>query len=431
MISFSRLGLSGAIAETVATRDYDKPTEIQNRLIPAILSGSDILASAETGTGKTAGFVLPVLQEMLDSRMSKEAKGRQGDQHHILQTLILAPTRELAKQLAGHIEAYSSDLPFRCLAVYGGRDIGVQARQISKGADILVGTPGRILEHLRRKNLDLGRVEYFVMDEADTILDMGFIKEVSQIIQSLKTKRQNIIVSATLPASLRGLSAELLHRPREIELAVTGTVSKAIRQVLHPVEKAKKLELLSFLIGSRNYRQVLVFVRKKAEADQVAAELSRSGLKTAVIHGDRTSGARSRALGDFREKKIRVLVATDIAARGLDIKDLDVVINYDIPHVKQDYIHRIGRTGRAGREGLAIILSSPEESIDLKALERMLGRTIASETIPGYEPPRQKERKGARKKPVEKRGRTAGAFGKRKSQTTTKKRKTSKRDRFK
>ena len=419
---FSTLGLSKDIVKALSIRGYGEPSAIQKELIPAILSGRDILSSAQTGTGKTAGFVLPILQMMTENQSKNE---------HTLRALILVPTRELARQVAEHTEAYSRYLPINSMAVYGGSPIGIQARRIAEGIDILVGTPGRVLEHLAQKNIDLKSVDYFVLDEADTILDMGFVREASQIIQSLKTRRQNILVSATLPGALKTLSQELLHRPLQIEIASMGTAAELVRQVLHPVEKEKKLELLSYLIGSRNYPQVLVFVRKKAEADQVANELALSGLKTALIHGDKASGARSRALNDFREKKVRVLVATDIAARGLDIKDLDVVINYDIPHITQDFIHRVGRTGRAGREGLAITLSSPDESVALRSVERMLGKALTIEVIPGYAPPAQPERKGARKNNSEKKVKTAGAFGKKKRAPTAKKRKTTKRDGFK
>jgi len=421
-MSFSTLGLSEDIVKALTERGYKEPTPIQKELIPTMMTGRDILASAQTGTGKTAGFVLPILQMMSQNISEKK---------HILRALILVPTRELARQVAEHTEAYSRYLSIKSMAIYGGSPMGAQARRIAGGVDILVGTPGRAVEHLAQKNIDLKSIDYFVLDEADTILDMGFISEVSQIIQSLKARRQNVLISATLPGTLKILSQELLHRPLEIEIASMGTTAELVKQVLHPVEKEKKLELLSFLIGSRNYSQVLVFVRRKAEADQVANELVLSGLKTAVIHGDKTSGARSRVLSDFREKKIRVLVATDIAARGLDIKELDIVINYDIPHVTQDFIHRIGRTGRAGRKGLAITLSSVDESAALKAVERMLGKALVVEVVPGYEPLIQQKRKGARKNSSEKMVKTAGAFGKKKRASSTKKRKTTKRDGFK
>ena len=315
------------------------------------------------------------------------------------------------------------------MALYGGSPLVSQKRRLDEGIDILVSTPGRLIEHLERKNIDLGGVGYFVLDEADTIVDMGFRKEIAGIIRELTPKRQNILISATLSPTLKELSHTLLSKPLQIEVARMGATVHNLTQVLHPVEQSRKLELLSYLIGSKNYQQALVFVRKKSEAEIVYKELIASGLKSATIHGDKSSGARSRALLDFKEGKVRVLVATDIAARGLDIKGLDVVINYDIPHITQDYIHRIGRTGRAGRKGLAIILSSPEESVALRDVEKMLGSTIPREIIDGYTPPKVEQRKGARTKNPDKKEKVAGAYGKKKkSTTTTKKRKVTKRD---
>lgn len=430
-MSFSTLGLFPDIIKALTQRGYEEPTAIQQELIPAIMLGRDILASAQTGTGKTAGFVLPILHAMMEKQTQKQLVGGDIAEQHVLRALILVPTRELARQVGEHTQAYAQFLPLKSTVVYGGSPMGAQARRLAEGVDILIGTPGRVIEHIVQKNLDLKSVDYFVLDEADTILDMGFIKEVSQIIQTLKSKRQNILISATLPGTLKVLSQELLHRPLQIEMAPMGSTVGLVRQVVYPVEKERKPELLSYLIGSRNYQQVLVFVRKKAEADQVAEELVASGLEAVAIHGDKTSGNRSRALSDFREKKVRVLVATDIAARGLDIKELDIVINYDIPHVTQDFIHRIGRTGRAGRKGLAITLGSPDESVALKLVERMLGRALDVEVIPGYAPPVEPQRRGARKSSPDKKAKTAGAFGKKKPPTTTKKRKTTKRDELK
>ncbi len=416
---FSRFDLS---PDLIGSISYGKPTDIQMELIPAILDGRDILASAQTGSGKTAGFSLPIIEKILRARDDEKAT---------LRGLIVVPTRELARQIHEHIEIYTRNLPITSGVVYGGRSIASQANRLDRGVDILVATPGRLLEHVDQNNLNLKSVEYFVLDEVDTILDMGFRGEVIQIISHLKDRRQNIFVSATIPHALREMSSEILHRPLSIEVSTMGDISDTIRQVLHPVEKEKKLELLSYLIGSRNYQQVLVFVRKKSQAEIVTSELIASGLKSATIHGDKSSGARSRALNDFRDGKVRVLIATDIAARGLDIKELDVVINYDIPHVTQDFIHRIGRTGRAGRAGLAITLSSNDESVALKSVERMLGRAIPIEVINGYAPPMEPKQRGARKKPNEKRPKVAGAFGKKQKRTSTKKRKTTKRDGFK
>jgi len=418
----SSLGLSSDIIKALKLKGYSKPTQIQSQLVPALMSGRDVLAGAQTGTGKTAGFVLPILEKIMQKR--KEGSG------HYIQALIIVPTRELAKQVAQSTKEYSHFLPLTSMALYGGLPLASQKRTIDKGIDILVSTPGRLIEHLERKNIDLNGVGYFVLDEADTIVDMGFRKEIAGIIRELTPKRQNILISATLSPTLKELSHTLLIKPLQIEVAKMGATVDNLRQVLHPVEQSKKLELLSYLIGSKNYQQALVFVRKKSEAEIVYKELIASGLKSATIHGDKSSGARSRALLDFKEKKIRVLVATDIAARGLDIKGLDVVINYDIPHLTQDYIHRIGRTGRAGREGLAIILSSPEESVALSGVEKMLGSAIPKEVIEGYIPPKVESKKGARSKNPAKKEKTAGAFGKKKKEQkpTSKKRKVTKRD---
>ena len=418
-MSFSSLGLSPSILK--ALHGYKQPTEIQKELIPAILSGRDILASSQTGTGKTAGFVLPILEKIMKNR-SENSKS-------YVQALIIVPTRELAKQVAQSTENYSKHLPIKSMVIYGGKPLSSQAKRLSEGVDILIATTGRLVEHLNQKNIDLSGVNYFILDEADTILDMGFRNEVSQVIRELTPKRQNILISATLVGSLKELSQEILTRPLRIEMTPLGNTLSNIKQVLYPVEEDKKLELLSFLIGSRNYQQVLVFVRTKVEAQIVEKDLIASGLKTVSIHGDKSSSARSRALEAFKEKKARVLVATDIASRGLDIKGLDIVISYDIPHITQDYIHRIGRTGRAGRNGLAIILNSPKELVALREVERMLSKSIDKEIIDGYAPKLVPNQKGARKKVNEKKPKTAGAFGKKRDKKETKKkRKTTKRD---
>jgi len=422
-MSLSTLGLSPSILRALKEKGYTTATPIQQVLIPAILSGRDILAGAETGTGKTAGFALPILQEL-----SREAQ----EDRHILRAVILVPTRELARQVHASFEAYGRYLPLRSVVLYGGANLSAQARRLAQGADIVVATSGRFLEHLGQKNFNLDAMRYLVLDEADTILDMGFVHEVGQIITALPKRRQSILISATLSGRVKRLAEEILHRPQLIELNRMGKSASQVRLVVHPVVAELKCELLSYLIGSRNYHQVLVFVRKKELADEVENELNLSGLKSMTIHGDKTAGARTRALEAFKEGKIRVLVATDIAARGLDIPTLEVVINYDIPHVAGDFIHRVGRTGRAGRKGLAITLVTPNEEIALKEVERLMGRAIEREEIDGYTPKIEKPQRGARKK-SEKPKRVSGAFGKKQTQkrTSTKKRKTTKRDAFK
>ena len=421
-MSLSTLGLSTEILHALKDKGYESSTPIQKVLIPSMLQGHDIMAGAQTGTGKTAAFSLPILQEL--ARDFKEG-------NHYLKAIIIVPTRELARQVHESVEAYGKYLPLKSVLLYGGANLTSQANRLKSGVDIIVSTSGRLLEHIGKKNISLDAVRYLVLDEADTILDMGFVHEVMQVITQLPNKRQNILISATLSGSVKRLAEKILHKPKLIEVDSMGTSAQKVALVLHPVMKERKNELLSFLIGSKNYRQVLVFVRKKQEADEVATELNLSGLKTAVIHGDKSSGVRSRALASFKEGRVRVLVATDIAARGLDIPNLPVVINYDIPHVTGDFLHRVGRTGRAGKSGLAITLVSPKEEVALKDVERLMGKAIVREEIEGYTPKVEKVQRGARKT-VDKKKKTDGAFGRKKSvEKTQKKRKTTKRDGFK
>ena len=423
--SLAILGLDEKILEALKDKGYESATPIQKALIPAMFTRSDIMAGAQTGTGKTAGFALPILQELAKSYV----EGR-----HYPKAVILAPTRELVKQVHASFEAYGKYLPLKSIVLYGGANMTAQANRLKEGVDIIVATSGRLIEHIHQKNVNLESVDYLVLDEADTILDMGFVHEVSKILQHLPSRRQNVLISATLSGSVKRLAEQILHKPKLIEVDSMGTSASTVEQVVYPVEKEKKLELLSYLIGSRNYQQVLVFARKKEVADEVEKELNLSGLKTAVIHGGKSSGERTRALEGFKEGKIRVLVATDIAARGLDIPTLGIVINYDIPHVTGDYIHRIGRTGRAGAEGLAITLISPLEMVALKDVEKLMGKAIRQEKLEGYAPKIIEKQKGARKNPKEYK-KADGAFGKKKKKSTmfssTKKRKTTKRDGFK
>jgi ATP-dependent RNA helicase RhlE len=424
-LSLATLGLSSEILKALSDKGYESATPIQQALIPAMFTGRDIMAGAQTGTGKTAGFSLPILQDLGKSFVEGQ---------HYPRAVILVPTRELAKQVHESMVAYGKYLPLKSIVLYGGANLTSQANRLKSGVDIIVATSGRLLEHIGQKNVNLESVDYLVLDEADTILDMGFVHEVSKILQHLPPRRQNVFISATLSGSVKRLAEQILQKPKLIEVDSMGTSAHTVEQIVYPVEKEKKTELLSFLIGSRNYTQVLVFVRKKEVADEVSQELNLSGLKTAVIHGGKSSGERSRALEGFKEGKIRVLVATDIAARGLDIPSLGVVINYDIPHVTGDYIHRIGRTGRAGAKGLAITLISPLEMVALKDVERLMGKSISQEKLEGYAPKAIPKQKGARKNPNEHKN-TDGAFGKKKNKTASvpksKKRKTTKRDGFK
>jgi len=424
-MSLGTLGLSDPILKALKEKGYVNATPIQKALIPVMFTRSDIMAGAQTGTGKTAGFALPILQEL--SRDFLEGK-------HYPKAVVIVPTRELARQVHASFESYGKYLPLKSIVLYGGANLTSQAKRLKEGVDIIVATSGRLLEHIHQKNINLESVDHLVLDEADTILDMGFVHEVGKILHHLPERRQNVLISATLSGSVKRLAAQILTKPKLIEVDSMGTSADSVEQIVYPVEAEKKSELLSYLIGSRNYKQVLVFVRKKERADEVAVYLNDSGLQTAVIHGGRSAGERARALEGFREGKNRVLVATDIAARGLDIPALGVVINYDIPHVTGDFIHRIGRTGRAGAEGLAITLISPFEMVALKDVERLMGKALPQEKLDGYAPKAELKQKGARKKSSEHK-KTDGAFGKKKKTSSvtpkSKKRKTTKRDAFK
>lgn len=420
-MSLSELGLSAAIIKALKEKGYEHSTPIQKELIPTLLAGHDVMAGAQTGTGKTAGFALPIIHDL--------AQHTTLDRHH-LRAIVVVPTRELARQVHESFMLYGKYTLLKSVLLYGGANMTSQVNKLKGGTDIIVATSGRLLEHMVQKNINVEAVRYLVLDEADTILDMGFQHEVLEIISRLPKKRQNILISATLTGSVKRLATEILHKPKLVEVDSMGSGASSVKLVVHPVVKERKIELLSFIIGSRNYQQVLVFVRKKEEADEVTKELNLSGLKTSVIHGDKSSGVRSRALEAFKERKVRVLVATDIAARGLDIPNLEVVINYDIPHVSGDFIHRIGRTGRAGKEGLAITLVSPKEEVALRDVEQLMGKQIGREAIEDYTPKVEKVQRGARKS-VDTKQKTDGAFGRKRSKTNSaKKRKTTKRDGF-
>jgi ATP-dependent RNA helicase RhlE len=405
-MSFATLGLSPHLQNTLEEAGYATPTPIQTEVIPLVLRGRDILAAAQTGTGKTAAFALPIIQQLNNTSESGQGKAR---------ALVIVPTRELASQVAEAIAGYASGLELSVIAVFGGANITPQAKALAKGVDILVATPGRLLELNKQGHAPLSKIAYLVFDEADTIFDMGFIKEVEQLLGLLPEKRQNMLFSATMTGAVKRLSETILNKPQLVEINNLKAADATLRQVVHPVEKERKTELLSYLIGSNNYAQVLVFTRTKGEADEVGKELALSGLKNAVIHGDKTHGARDRALSEFRDGTVRILVATDIAARGLDIDGLEVVINYDIPHVPTDYLHRIGRTGRAGQEGLALTLLSTAEHISWKKIVAMLGKKIETVPVAGFEPPAREESAKTRGKSMtkagEKKSRTPGAFG--------------------
>jgi ATP-dependent RNA helicase RhlE len=376
-MTFEQLGLAAGLLRAVADQGYTEPTPIQMKAIPAILDGQDILASAQTGTGKTAGFTLPMLQRLAENKTT----GRR-----LPRALILTPTRELAAQVGDSVTTYGKHLPFRAAMIYGGVSFGGQIRQLRQGVDILIATPGRLLDHVSQGTIDLSAVEILVLDECDRMLDMGFIHDIRKIMGRLPDERQTLMFSATFSKPIQQLAHTLLKSPVQIEVAPRNTTAERVEQVVHPVDRHRKRELLSHIIGFHNWQQVLVFTRTKHGANRLAEQLAKDGLKTAAIHGNKTQAARARALKDFKQGRVRVLVATDVASRGIDIDQLPYVVNFEMPNVPEDYVHRIGRTGRAGNEGRAVSLISDDELPLLISIERMLKQTITQDVVPGYEP---------------------------------------------
>jgi ATP-dependent RNA helicase RhlE len=377
---FTGLGLSAALTRAVTEAGYTVPTPVQTQAIPVILEGRDVLAGAQTGTGKTAGFTLPLLQ-----RLSAKGNDSYSPARHPVRALILTPTRELAAQVEESVRTYGKHLPLRTTLVYGGVGINPQIHALRRGVDILVATPGRLLDHVQQKTVDLSRVEIFVLDEADRMLDMGFIPDIRRIMALLPKRRQNLLFSATFSDEIRRLADGLLHNPVTIEVARRNAPSELVVHRVHPVATVRKRELLAHLVASGDWRQVLVFTRTKHGANRLAEQLARGGIQATAIHGNKSQPQRTRALADFKAGTLRVLVATDIAARGLDIEELPHVINFDMPHVAEDYVHRIGRTGRAGSTGEAISLVAPEELPLLGAVEKLLGRRLERQVIAGFE----------------------------------------------
>jgi ATP-dependent RNA helicase RhlE len=376
---FDSLGLSDALLKAVADQGYTTPTPVQVKAIPPILAGKDIIAGAQTGTGKTAGFSLPLLQ-----RLAEGADLR--TKPHKVRALILVPTRELAAQVYESITMYGKYLPLQAQVIIGGASINMQTRMLRHGCDIVVATPGRLMDHLGQKNISLANVEILVLDEADRMLDMGFLPEIRRLLAYLPKNRQSLLFSATMPSAIKSLAATILNNPVEIEIAKQNITADNVSEQVYGITQANKRECLSYLIGSNNWKQVLVFVRTKHGADRLQKQLIKDGISAAALHGDKTQGARTKALEYFKTGKVAVLVATDIAARGLDIEELPHVVNFDLPQVAEDYIHRIGRTGRAGSSGAALSLVSPEESHLLGAIEKLLKRQIIRVSDTGYEP---------------------------------------------
>jgi ATP-dependent RNA helicase RhlE len=375
---FNQLGLSAELLRAVNEQGYEQPTPIQLQAIPEILAGHDLLGGAQTGTGKTAAFTLPLLQRL----QSKKT----GEQSHPLRALVLVPTRELAVQVHESVAAYGKHLPFRSAMIFGGVSINPQISQLRRGVDIVVATPGRLLDHLERRSIDLRQIEILVLDEADRMLDMGFVHDIRRIVKTLSAQRQTLLFSATFSREIRQLAHEFQRAPKEIQVASPNSTADRVSQVVHPVDRERKRELLSHLVGQGNWQQVLVFTRTKHGANRLAKQLEEDGLSSSAIHGNKSQSARQRALSDFKKGSIRVLVATDVAARGLDIELLPHVVNYDLPNVPEDYVHRIGRTARAGQEGTAISLVCVDEHEMLRDIEKLLQQRLPQVVLDGYKP---------------------------------------------
>ena len=378
-MSFESLGLRAELLRAVSEQGYSEPTPIQRQGIPPVLAGCDLMGGAQTGTGKTAGFTLPLLQRLMSA--GKPKNGRP-----VLRALVLTPTRELAAQVADSVATYGKYLPLKSTVIFGGVKINPQIQKLRNGVDILVATPGRLLDHASQKTVDLSTVDILVLDEADRMLDMGFIRDIRKILALLPRQKQTLLFSATFSNEIKKLANDLLVSPELIEVARRNTASETVNQVVHPVDKSRKRELLSWLIGSNNWQQVLVFTRTKHGANRLTKQLISDGITAVAIHGNKTQGARTKALANFKAGKVRTLVATDIAARGLDIDQLPHVVNFELPNIPEDYIHRIGRTGRAGNEGEAMSLVCVDELKFLKDIERLIKREIPKDIVDGFEP---------------------------------------------
>jgi len=421
-MSFEKLGVMKPLLDAVHELGFSEPTNIQQRTIPLVLQKKDIFATAQTGTGKTAAFGLPMIQRLRKvNDTSRHVRG-----------IILSPTRELAVQIESDLVKYSKNMAVKTALLVSGKDINSQRKVLKEGVDIAIATPGRILE-LVESGFDVSRVEIFVLDEADRMLDMGFVKEIRKLHPMLPKRHQTLLFSATFSDKVRKLSKLILTKPAFIESSKRNSTVDTINQIAYMVDADKKAALSAYLIGSRNFPQVLVFTRTKASADTLIEELKKDGLKVGVIHGDKTKANRLKTLNQFREGTIKVLVATDIASRGLDIEELPYVINYELPSVPEDYVHRVGRTGRAGREGEAITLLDVYEKYEIKSIESVIGKKIDKEVVKGFEPDptiRRKDIEAVKLKSehkIQEKKRVRKPVATRRT-TTTKKRKTTKRD---
>ncbi|TDE05711.1 DEAD/DEAH box helicase [Flavobacterium sandaracinum] len=376
-MSFNSLGLSDALLKAISKKGYTTPSPIQQKAIPPILEGKDVLASAQTGTGKTAGFTLPILQLLSQGQHLRQRP---------IRALILTPTRELAAQILANIKEYSVFLDLKSTVIFGGVNQNPQVTQLRQGVDILVATPGRLIDLQNQGLISLAKVEILVLDEADRMLDMGFVRDIERIIKVLPSKRQNLMFSATFSTDIKKLAMGILHHPVHVEATPENTTVDAITQIIYPVAKEKKTELIIKLITEGNWKQILVFTRTKQGANKLTESMISAGIKAAAIHGNKGQGARTKALAGFKDGSLTALVATDIAARGLDIPLLPHVVNFELPNIPEDYVHRIGRTGRAGANGEAISLFSPDETVFLRDIEKLVGLNLPKENIKGFEP---------------------------------------------
>ena len=380
-MSFDQLGLSAEILRAIVDQGYTEPTPIQAQAIPPILEGKDIMGGAQTGTGKTAGFTLPMLH-----RLQPHANTSVSPARHPIRALVLVPTRELAAQVYESVKVYGKYLPLRCAVVYGGVNMDPQVKDLRAGVEILVATPGRLLDHVQQKTMNLSKVEILVLDEADRMLDMGFLPDIKRILALMPDQRQSLMFSATFSEEIKKLADKLLKQPILIEVARRNSISELVTHVVHPVERDRKRELLAHLIKSHDLKQILIFVRTKHGASRLAQQLERDGITATSIHGDKSQPQRTQALAEFKQGTVRALVATDVAARGLDIEELPHVVNFELPTTPEDYIHRIGRTGRAGTKGDAISLVCEDENELLEGIEKLLKFKLKVEIAAGFEP---------------------------------------------
>ncbi|MBT8196294.1 MAG: DEAD/DEAH box helicase [Bacteroidia bacterium] len=401
-MSFKSLGLSDALLKAISKKGYTEPSPIQEKVIPHVIKGKDVLASAQTGTGKTAGFTLPILQLLSNKPSTKK---------RFIRVLILTPTRELAAQILASVNDYGIYSNIKATVVFGGVNQNPQVKAIRNGIDVLVATPGRLLDLHNQKLLSLANVEILVLDEADRMLDMGIARDINKILALLPKKRQNLLFSATFSKEIKELAGKFLHHPVMVEATPENTTVEVIAQKVYRVDKGMKTKLLIKLISEGSWKQVLVFTRTKHGANKLSVKLQKAGITSAAIHGNKSQGARTQALAGFKKNKVRVLVATDIAARGLDIPLLPHVVNFELPNVAEDYVHRIGRTGRAGQSGEAISLVCIDEVSYLKGIERLIKQQIEKEILKGFEPediPSEKKKSGGRKPPRRKFGNSSG-----------------------